>query len=223
MNARSRTIGKSHGVAGIVGGVLFFAMLMSAQLPGGNTTPSQVIDYFGTRSHQLSAVMTAYGLALAAFLLAWFFIGLYRRTREAEPDGPTTSTTLASIAGIATVGSLLFASASIVAMGGPLVFESGAKADAGTVAIGWLAISLLVIAMLPAAVTIFAVSVGALRSGALPRWNVWLGLVSAVLLVPGSIVLSPMVLLTVWSVSTSITLLRPVGVATVRATRPVAA
>jgi len=214
---------KSHGIAGIIGGLLFFAAVMSAHLPGGDSKPSDIIDYFGTTGHQASTMVIAYVLALASFLLAWFFVGVARRLRAGEGGRASDVSLLAAITGVATVAALLLAAGALIAMSGPLLFGNQAAPGDSTVTVGWVAIGLIVVAMLPAAVAMFAISLAAGRSGALPRWNVRVGYVCAIVLAPGSLVFSPMLALTVWLVSTGITLIRPAPARAAAAVQPAAA
>ena len=117
---------KSHGIAGIIGGLLFFAAVMSAHLPGGDSKPSDIIDYFGTTGHQASTMVIAYVLALASFLLAWFFVGVARRLRAGEGGRASDVSLLAAITGVATVAALLLAAGALIAMSGPLLFGNQA-------------------------------------------------------------------------------------------------
>lgn len=200
---------KSHGIAGIIGGLLFFGAVMSAYLPGGDRKPSDVIDYFGTVGHQASATAVGYILALAVFLFAWFFVGLARRLRAGEGTRASDASLLAAVTGVAAIAALLLAAGTLIAMSAPLLFGNQTEPGDSTVTVGWVAVGLIVVAMLPAAVAMFAASLAAGRSGTLPRWNVRVGYVCAVVLVPGSLMFSPMFALTVWLVSTGITLIRP--------------
>jgi hypothetical protein len=213
MSAQLRSASRSHGIAGILAGVLFGIALTSSKLPGGNTTPGDFTAWFGTRSHQIGGIVLSYLLAAVALTFAWFFVGLERRVRSAS--GLSSSRLqLAGLTGAVVVAGLLVAAGAAFGMAGPLALEHGAKAGEATVALGWLVLGLLVISMLAAGVTITALSLDGRQYAALPTWNARVAYVCAILLVVGSVVGAPMMAFAIWLVATGIVLARP-GVAAV--------
>ena len=167
MAAQLKPASRSHGIAGIVAGVLFGVALTSSKLPGGNTTPGDFTAWFDTRSHQVGGIVLSYLLAVVALTFAWFFVGLERRVRSASGDS-SSRLQLAGLTGAVVVAGLLLSAGAAFGMAGPLALEHGAKAGEATVALGWLVLGLLVVSMLAAGVTITALSLDGRRNGALP-------------------------------------------------------
>lgn len=208
MTAQLKSASRSHGIAGMLAGVLFGVALISSKLPGGNTSPADFTAWFSTRSHQVGGIVMSYLLAAVSLTFAWFFVGLERRVRAASGH-LSSRLQLAGLTGAVVVAGLLLASGALFGMAGPLALEHGAKAGEATVALGWLVLGLLVISMLAAGVTIVAISLDGRQCAALPAWNTRVAYGCALLLVVGSVVGAPMMAFAIWLVATGIVLARP--------------
>lgn len=186
---RGRIAGITAGLV-LAGGSLFFSVV-----PGGGTTStSSILDYYHSSGRRETAIILALVLVAGCLLTMWFFTELRARL---------AATTQARVAyGFAIAGAALIMAGAGIAMGptGAQAFSGRPFAGAGVadaLAQSGLFVAILCgVYTLAAAIFLFGLAALRQRTG-LPRWLAVTSMAVAVLLL-GSIIGSPAILLPVW-------------------------
>lgn len=181
-------------VAGVVTAVGFASLVL---VPGGGTTTAKsVVDFYDSSGKRAWAYALAVVLIVGCMTIMWFFTQLKSRLAD------TTLTRMAHIFA-------LFGAASVAIGTAIMLGPTGVQVNTGQAFVGvpiatTLAQSglgvIIACGMYPIAAAIFLMSLQARRErAALPRWLATAGMVVAVLLI-GSAVGAPAVLLPIWLV-----------------------
>lgn len=194
-------------ILALVTAIVFTAGLsVFVQVPGGGTTPTKSFtDFYSSSGKRLAAFLFTLVMVAGCLLLMWLFTEI--RSRLADSMPARLGHTFAIVgAALLLAGTCIVIGASGVQnfTGQPFVGVNvaGAVHQAG----GSLAI---LGGIYPLAVAIFLLSLAARRErAALPGWLATTGLVLAVLLI-GSIIASPAVLLPIWILLVAVGGLRP--------------
>jgi hypothetical protein len=192
------TVRRARAISGVVAGVVTLAGLVGTTLvPGGGTTSAKsVLDYYDSSGKRASAVALGFVLIAGCLIMMWFFSELKARLAD------NRSTRVAHL--FAVFGAAAIAVGNCILLGPTGVQMNTGQHFVGVPVATALAQSGLFVmigcGVYSIAVAIFLISLEARRQRtALPRWLATSGLVVAVLLV-GSYVGAPVVLLPVWLV-----------------------
>jgi len=205
------SVGRWPGIAGLAFCALVVVGFVIQGSPAeASADDAAILKYYTDSGNQLRQVIGAVliGIGLLGFL--GFLVGLRTASiRETGSDAPLPALAFAS----GVVFAALFYIA--VAVGTSLSFAASASdvfeldPDTARVVLAIGNFWLVGFAAMAASPLVGATSLISKRTGLLPRWLTWAGFVVAVLLLPAPILFGfPMLLFLLWTLATSIALLR---------------
>jgi MFS family permease len=204
-----------------ISGVLFAVLLvvgnLIGRLPGGSNSDHDFANFVNDHSHRARIYVSAALIALSAVALLHFLSGLRERLLASE-GAPGRLTALAFGAGVATASLLGVTAAAEAAQASPISFGKEHAVGATIAYVGWLGVWTFIFGMLMAAALTLAVSLLVFRTGVFANWIGWLGVVTVIALLFAFVFL-PAIMVVVWTLAVSITMLRRPESPAVRANR----
>jgi hypothetical protein len=193
---RSRFAGVSAGAVFLIG------YLLSAAVPsGGDTTTKTITDFYRSSSNRAVALATFFVLLAGSLLMVWFFTELRSRLPHSTLAAAGYSSAMIA-AGLVTAGAaILMAPAAVQMNAGGFVGVPVAHA------FGQAGLGVMIGGIYAFAAALFTLSLAARRAAVLTGWIATAGLIVAVVML-GSYIWLPGVLLPIWVLAAGITGLR---------------
>lgn len=195
-------------IPGILGGILFAVGAVGTlfTIPGGGeVTDQQFITFYESAGKRTTALFGYIVLVISCWFLVWLFnelrasLAAGTRMVMANQLGIAGAVMVMTGGGIVLAPAMVQISSSSSAFVGPVIAHTFTQAGA----------TVSVIGVWTMAVSIFLTSLHMRSSGVSPRWLGLFGMVIAVLLA-GSIIVSPIILLSIWAIVVGITGVRVV-------------
>lgn len=195
--------------AGIVFGILLVAGSLLINLPDG--TDEQVTSFYADSGNRTGLLIAAYILVAAGIAFLIYLVDLQTRFRAVDSAGGPWGQ-ISRISGIVFVALLIAGAIMLASVAANIAFGDAPNPTASVARFlpeaGWG--FLLVGGAIMAAVHITSTAIEALRTRLLPKWLCQLGFVLSVVLL-FAIVFFPLIALPLWTIITSVVLLRGQG------------
>jgi hypothetical protein len=194
-------------LTGIAFVVLFLIAIFIVEIPGGDDSAQEVLDFYADSGNRTSVVISAYLYVLAAFSLILFANRLHYVIRNAEGGNPLFATG-ALAGGIAAAVCLIVAAMAFAAIAAGIEFADEPPPTSAELprAINSMGYGLMLVGMMFMAILmILSTTVASFRYGLFPGWFNWLSILTAIALI-FAVIFLPGIMLFVWLVAASILL-----------------